>query len=45
MPGMGEALRITTKPDYFDQHPGSTELWSPVSPLFPIVDGIETNDS
>ncbi len=40
MPGMNETLRVTTKPDYFDQHPGSTELWSPGSPLFPVVDGI-----
>ena len=41
MPGMRETLRVTTKVDYFDQHPGSTELWSPGSPLFPIVEGIE----
>ncbi|BDA72468.1 putative helicase [Calothrix sp. PCC 7716] len=37
MPGMKQTLRVTTKPDYFDQHPGSTELWAPGSPLFPIV--------
>jgi SNF2 family DNA or RNA helicase len=37
MPGMKETLRVTTKADYFDQHPDSTELWSPGSPLFPIV--------
>ncbi|ARV59175.1 helicase [Nostocales cyanobacterium HT-58-2] len=40
MPGMKETLRVTTKPDYFDQHPGSTELWSLGSPLFPIVDKV-----
>jgi len=40
MPGMRETLRVTTKADYFDQHPSSTELWSPGSPLFPIVDQI-----
>ena len=40
MPGMKETLRVTTKPDYFDQHPGSTELWSFGSPLFPIVDEV-----
>jgi len=40
MPGMKETLRVTTKPDYFDQHPGSTELWSSGSPLFPIVDEV-----
>ena len=39
MPGMRETLRVTTKPDYFDMHPGSTELWSPGSPLFPVVNG------
>ncbi len=41
MPGMKETLRVTTKADYFDQHPDSTELWSPGSPLFPIIDGLE----
>ncbi|MEH1940794.1 MAG: hypothetical protein V7L01_11320 [Nostoc sp.] len=40
MPGMKETLRVTTKPDYFDQHPGSTELWSSGSPLSPIVDEV-----
>ena len=40
MPGMKETLRITTKPDYFEQHPASTELWSPGSPLFPLVDEV-----
>jgi len=41
MPGMREVLRVTTAPDYFEQHPDSTELWSPGSPLFPIVEGLE----
>ncbi|MBD2438837.1 helicase-related protein [Nostoc sp. FACHB-110] len=41
MPGMKETLRVTTKANYFDEHPDSTELWSPGSPLFPVVDGIE----
>ena len=40
MPGMKETLRVTTKPDYFEQHPASTELWSPGSPLFPLVDEV-----
>ncbi|AFZ44347.1 helicase domain protein [Halothece sp. PCC 7418] len=40
MPGMSEVLRVTTAPDYFEQHPDSTELWSPGSPLFPIVEGL-----
>ncbi|WP_279606302.1 hypothetical protein [Aetokthonos hydrillicola] len=41
MPGMNETLRVTTKADYFNEHPDSTELWSPASPLFPVVDGLE----
>ncbi len=38
MPNMSTSLRVTTKSDYFDQHPQSVELWSPGSPLFPILD-------
>jgi hypothetical protein len=34
-PGMKEPLRVTTDPEYFDQHATSVELWSPGSPLFP----------
>jgi hypothetical protein len=34
-PGMREPLRVTTDPDYYDQHASSVELWSPGSPLFP----------
>lgn len=34
-PGMAQALRVTTDPEYFDQHASSVELWSPGSPLFP----------
>ena len=34
-PGMKEPLRVTTDPEYFDQHASSVELWSPGSPLFP----------
>ncbi len=34
-PGMREALRVTTDPEFFDQHSSSVELWSPGSPLFP----------
>jgi SNF2 family DNA or RNA helicase len=45
MPGMRETLRVTTKADYFEQHPGSTELWSPGSPLFPVVDGLGINEA
>ncbi|MCC6497549.1 MAG: helicase, partial [Propionibacteriaceae bacterium] len=34
-PGMAKPVRVTTDPDYFDDQPGSLELWSPGSPLFP----------
>ena len=37
MPGMSQSMRITTNAAYFEEHPGSTELWSPGSPLFPDV--------
>ena len=40
MPGMREPLRVTTRADLFDQHPGSLELWSPGSPLFPELDEV-----
>jgi hypothetical protein len=34
-PGMAQPVRITTRPDYFDEHSDSLELWSPGSPSFP----------
>ena len=34
-PGMAKPVRITTRPDYFDDHSDSLELWSPGSPMFP----------
>ena len=40
MPGMREPLRVTTRADLFEQHPGSLELWSPGSPLFPELDEV-----
>lgn len=36
MPGMKEPLRVTTSRSLFEQHPGTFELWSPGSPLFPV---------
>ncbi len=42
MPGMKEPLRITTSAEFFDEHAGSTELWSPGSPLFPDPDDCAT---
>jgi hypothetical protein len=38
MPGMPAPLRVTTSAEFFEDHPGSAELWSPGSPLFPRLD-------
>jgi hypothetical protein len=32
---MAESVRVTTDPDYYQEHSDSVELWSPGSPLFP----------
>lgn len=37
-PGMTKPVRITTRPEYFDEHSDSLELWSPGSPAFPMPD-------
>ena len=34
MPGMREALRVTTDPEYYEEHSESLEFWSPGSPMF-----------
>ena len=44
-PGMKEPLRVTTDPEYFDQHATSVELWSPGSPLFPTPDEIASTET
>ena len=33
-PGMTSELRVTTDPDYYEEHTESVELWSPGNPLF-----------
>ena len=33
-PGMTERLRVTTDPEYFEEHAESLELWSPGNPVF-----------
>ena len=33
-PGMTGRLRVTTDPEYFEEHAQSLELWSPGNPLF-----------
>lgn len=37
-PGMAHPVRVTTNPQYYDQHSDSVELWSPGCPLFPSPD-------
>jgi hypothetical protein len=39
-PGMAAPVRVTTDPDYYEQHPDSTELWSPGSPVFPVPEAV-----
>ncbi len=34
-PGRAGEVRVTTDPAYYDEHPGSVELWSPGGLLFP----------
>jgi hypothetical protein len=41
-PGMANPVRITTRPEYFDEHSDSLELWSPGSPAFPISETAAT---
>jgi SNF2 family DNA or RNA helicase len=42
IPGMPRPVRVTTDPVFFDEHPESTELWSPGSPVFPAPDVVAT---
>lgn len=35
LPGMAQAVRVTTDPAFYEEHAGSVELWSPGSPVFP----------
>jgi len=39
-PGMKDAVRITTDPEYYKENTESMELWSPGNPLFPTPDVI-----
>jgi len=39
-PGMPAPVRVTTDPDFYEQHPDSTELWSPGSPVFPVPEAV-----
>ena len=35
LPGMAKPVRVTADPEFFEQHAGSVELWSPGSLVFP----------
>ncbi len=43
-PGMSERLRVTTDPEYFEEHAESVELWSPGNPLFQAPEVLSTDD-
>ena len=42
--GSDRELRVTTNPEYFDEHPDSLELWSPGSPVFPDMEDVADAD-
>lgn len=44
-PGMDQQVRVTTDPDYFDQHSDSVELWSPGAPIFPTEPGLAADEN
>jgi hypothetical protein len=35
-PGMSQPVRITTDPEFYQEHTESVELWSPGNPIFPM---------
>ena len=43
-PGMGERLRVTTDPVYYEEHAESVELWSPGNPLFSAPEFVAASD-
>lgn len=43
-PGMTPELRVTTDPDYYEEHTESVEFWSPGNPLFNPPESLGTWD-
>ena len=43
-PGMTLELRVTTDPDYYEEHTESVEFWSPGNPLFNAPESLGTWD-
>ena len=35
MPGFGASVRVSTDPNYYEEHADTVELWSPGNPTFP----------
>jgi ERCC4-related helicase len=42
--GLPTAIRVTADAEFFDDHPESSELWSPGSPVFPVAIGAEVDE-
>ena len=40
-PGMREELRVTTDPDFYEEHTENAEFWSPGNPLFTAPENLE----
>ncbi len=45
LPGMRKPVRVTTNADFYEQHSGSVELWSPGSDLFVEPEWAEWSES
>ncbi|WP_230534158.1 DEAD/DEAH box helicase [Microvirga roseola] len=43
-PGLGQSIRVSTDPAYYEQHAETMELWSPGNPAFPGPDDVPTED-
>jgi hypothetical protein len=43
-PGMRDSVRATTDADFYAENSESVELWSPGSPVFPIVGEVASTD-
>ena len=39
-PGFAESVRVTTNPEFYEQHAESVELWSQGNPTFPYPSDI-----
>jgi hypothetical protein len=44
-PGMESSIRVTTDPEFYEQHADSVELWSPGSHIFPKMPEHEAEEN